>query len=448
MSNTVLMKAPSGLGQVIATGPLNSGQTYTVDNNGFILVDPRDVLELIRGGFLVSPEQLNNRDNLIATTDPVPTNDGTQDYGPGSIWVNTLLNRIWMCAIGTTGVAVWRLLSQPGNNPRNMIDGGDATTNLWQLGTSFNGGSSAVLLADRFIGIGGTGSSWVASRALNTSAAQGFSAAFQFGRSSTDTHTTGLTFGQVFESADSIRAQGLPVTMSMFAQAGANFAAGASGGTLLMQLLSGTGVDDTFANMAAGSWTGAATVGTVTITPGTTAARFMNSTLFTVPTGATQLGWAMSYTPSAATTAGVNEWIQMLGIQVELGGLSDFEHLDVAEVAEICQRYLFVVKEPTASVQVGTGVSTAASLAAINIPTPITMRKAPTLTFTAGGFAITDGAGGNHTISGAGPAGGANTVNNIGMQITAAATLTAGHSALMVGRTTGSGILIADADYA
>lgn len=124
MANTILMKAPPGVGEIVVTGPLNSGNVYTVDVNGYVLVDPRDQLELMRAGFFLAPQQMNYRDNLSATTDPGAANDNTQDYGPGSIWVNTANLRVWMCVANSTGAAVWALDGvQPGVGvePSSMI---------------------------------------------------------------------------------------------------------------------------------------------------------------------------------------------------------------------------------------------------------------------------------------------------------------------------------------
>lgn len=329
-------------------------------------------------------------------------------------------------------------------NPRNLIDAGEANTNPFQLGTAQQaGGSSAKLVADRFSGIGGASSSWNFQRSANSDVA-GFSQFFQWGRSSTDTHTTGLTFGQVVESADSIRTQGLPVTMSQWVKAGSSFAAGASAGVYRMQLISGTGTDDTFANLAAGSWTGAATVIDATITPTTVSTR-VGPFSGVVPTNATQLGWLMSYQPSAGSTAGTTEFLQFNGIQVEAGGMTPFEHLDVAEVFNIATRYLQVINEPTVGIAIGPAVFSAASIAQVHIPLPAPMRKAPTVTFTPGGFAITDSALGAHTISSGG--GTQASPNSLTLTTTAAATLTAGLVSFIQGRTTGSGIIIANADY-
>jgi hypothetical protein len=47
--------------------------------------------------------------NLTATTDPGVSNDNTQGYGPGSIWINTTSGalRWWECVSAATGAAVW-----------------------------------------------------------------------------------------------------------------------------------------------------------------------------------------------------------------------------------------------------------------------------------------------------------------------------------------------------
>lgn len=363
-------------------------------------------------------------------------------------WARFVVSSVTAGTTTTSGAATLTMVDLPIDalslNPRNLIDCGDASTNPFQLGTSQQaGGSSAKLLCDRFSGIGGTSASWNFQRSANTDIAT-FNQAFQWGRSSTDTHTTGLTFGQVMETSDSLRAQGLPVTMSQWVKAGASFAAGASAGVYRMQLISGTGTDDSFANLAAGTWTGATTVIDATITPSTTMGR-VGPYSGTVPTGCTQLGWLMSYQPSAGTTAGTTELLQYNGIQVEIGGMSPFEHLDVAEVLNIATRYLQVINEPTAGVAIGPAVFSASSIAQVHVPLAAVMRRAPTVTFTAGGFAVTDSALGAHTISSA--AFGTNTPTALTGTATCATTLTAGLVSFIQGRSTGTGVIIANADY-
>lgn len=364
-------------------------------------------------------------------------------------WARFIVSSVGTPTSTTPGTATLSEIEVPIDalsvNPRNLIDGGDATTNPFQLGTAQQAGAgTAKLLCDRFAGIGGTSASWNFQRSANTDVS-GFSQFFQFGRSSTDTHTVGHTFGQVMESADSIRVQGLPLTMSMWVKAGASFAAGASAGVFRMQLIGGTGTNDTFANMCAGSWTGASTIADATITPSTTTAR-VGPFSGTVPTNATQLGWLISYQASAGTTAGTTEFLQFNGIQVEVGGMSTFEHLDVAEVQNLCTRYLQVLNEPTVGTNVGAAVFSAASIAQVLVPLVAPMRQAPTVTFTAGGWAISDSALGAHTISSGGFA--ANTIASLTGTVTCAATLTAGLVSFIAGRTTNNGVIIANADFA
>jgi hypothetical protein len=378
-----------------------------------------------------------------------PTVGITARFSAVPTWARMQVSAVTAGTTTTAGAATLAEIDLPiaalGVNPRNLIDAGDAGTAPWQLGTGvLSGGSTAKLTADRFCAIGGAGSSWTVQKTADTNV-QGFSNSFAWGRSSTDTHTTGLTFGQVFETADSVRAQGLPLSMSQWVRAGSSFAAGASAGVYIMQLIAGTGTDDTFANLASGSWTGASTVATATITPGTAASR-VGPFAGVVPTNATQLGWLVSYQPSAGTTAGTTEQLFMNGIQVEVGGMSPFEHLDIAEVFNIATRYLQVIPEPTAGIAVGPAAFSASSIAQVHIPFPAVMRKAPTLTFTAGGYCITDSALGAHTISSGGLSGANSQAATL--TVTCAATLTAGLVSFMQGRTTGSGTIILDSDYA
>jgi hypothetical protein len=332
--------------------------------------------------------------------------------------------------------------------PKNFIQGGDFSTNPWQIGTSFNGTSATpTLTADRWNANSGNSLTWTAGRTSNTSV-QGFTAAYVWGRSVGDTHTTGLTLGQVIETANSYRAQGLPVTLSFWAAADANFAAGASGGTFIASIISGTGINESSGKMMSGAWSGCATVGTTTITPTTAATRYLVGG--TVGTGATQLGVVFSYTATTAATspgltAGTHESLQFMGAQLEIGGATPFEHSDVSIVVDQCTRYLQVINEPTVHGAVGQAVFSASSLAQVYIPLAAPMRSAPTLTFTAGGFVITDSALGAHAVTGANVL--VASTGGVTLAVTAATTLSAGLVSMMEGRSTNSGIIILTSDF-
>lgn len=330
------------------------------------------------------------------------------------------------------------------NLPKNLVDCGDFTTNPWQINSTFNGnGPTPVLTADRWNANSGTSLVWTAGRASNLTV-QGFSAAYQWGRSAGDTHTVGLSFGQVIETLDAIRVQGQPLVLSFWNSADANFAAGASGGTFIASIVAGTGINESSGKMFSGAWSGMTTVATQAITP-TSAMSRITSVQGTVPTNATELGVVFSYAAAAGTTAGTHESLQFIGIQLETGSVTQFEHTEVAEVINIATRYLQVITEPTVGMAIGPAVFSASSIAQVHIPLASPMRQAPTLTFTAGGFAITDSALGAHTISAAGLQ-----VANTGavtLLVTAAATLTAGLVSFMQGRSTGVGEIVLNADY-
>jgi hypothetical protein len=69
----------------------------------------------------------NNGNNTTATTDPGVSNDSTQGYFVGSIWVNTTNGRVWIAQAVGTGVAAWALAVVPGT-------GIEPSSNLEQFG--------------------------------------------------------------------------------------------------------------------------------------------------------------------------------------------------------------------------------------------------------------------------------------------------------------------------
>lgn len=333
--------------------------------------------------------------------------------------------------------------------PRNLIDAGDFSVNPWQLGTTFNSIAAAgQVTADRWCANVGGSTVATVSKVANTQI-NGFTQALQWGRSAGDTHSTGISIGQVLESADCYRLQGLPLTLSFWAGTGANFAAGASGSQFTALLISSTGTDDTFIDLVSTGWTGAANMISTVITPATTAATRYGPFTATVPTAATQLGLVFQYQPSAGTTAGANEWIQLMGVQLEIGTeMTPFEHLDVAYVLEQCQRYLIVMNEGTTGTISGAGQCFTTSTGQIYIALPAPMRKAPTVTVTIGGFQILSAAGSGQAVTSVGSAATLHTPQAVGIQFTTGGSLSIGQGALLTGRSTNLGIIKIDADYA
>lgn len=337
-------------------------------------------------------------------------------------------------------------------NPRNMLDCADFTVAPWQKGTSFNGsGLTGSLIADRFASMSGTSLTWTAGQTSNTTV-QGFSTALCWGRSAGDTHTLGLSMGQVLETLDSIRVQGLPLSLSFWAASDANFAAGASGGFFTASIMAGTGTNQNFNLMCSGGWSGQTTVATQNITPTSTQTRYLVTGV--VPTNATQLGVVWSYVATTAATspgltAGAHESLQFISPQLEVGPPTPFEHLEVAEVVNIATRYLQVIAEPTAGMAIGPAVFSAASIALVHVPLPSPMRAAPTVTFNTGGWAVLDQGQTTHRVS----AGGLQVGNTgaITLLVTCAGTFSAGNSAsptFLQGQSTALGSIVLNSDFA
>ena len=270
------------------------------------------------------------------------------------------------------------------NVPRNLIEGGDFTTNPWIRGTSFTAiANTNTYTADRWSAVGGASSSIsVSQQAIASGYGLSFGQALQFGRANANADTTAIKLLHVVETNDSIRAAGTNLCLSFYAKAGANFSA--ANGQLTATVYGGTGSNQSAANMLAGTWTGQTTLysGPVYISNTAWGPRFVinnNGAGIAVPANVTQLGVVLSYVPVG--TAGANDWVQFAGLQLETGLFaSPFECLDQAMVTEVSQRFAVQINEPAAGVVVGAGMNTGANAQLIFIPLPTPMLKAPTVT--------------------------------------------------------------------
>jgi hypothetical protein len=268
---------------------------------------------------------------------------------------------------------------------RNMLDGGDFTVNPWQRnGTALGSGNiiatpitnTATYFPDRWFGVGGSSSSLTLAQVADTTVA-GFSQSCLMARS-TGSNTAPLQFGHVVETLDCIRLQNNTVTLSFWARAGSSY----SGGALTVQLITGTGTNQSAANMVAGSWTNQANLVNASQVINTAMTRYSFSAV--VPAASTQLGVLITWTPSG--TAGSQDGVFFNGLQLEAGGLSPFEHRDVQVELEICQRYAWAIPEPTSGASVAAGCASASNVQIYYMATPVQMIKAPTVTTVSGTF--------------------------------------------------------------
>lgn len=329
--------------------------------------------------------------------------------------------------------------AQPLANFRNLIDGGDFTTNPWQRGTSQAADITNTVTygPDRFFFMGGASSAIDWSQVADTTLA-GFNQCLKMQRKSANANTAALNLGQVLESADCIKAQGQQVTLSFYAKVGANY----SGGALTVALNhSITAGNDTAAHLVAASTNWQATPTIINTTQALTTGWVRYQFTGTVPAAATQLGLLLTWTPTG--TAGTDDSISFQGFQLEIGsGASPFEHRDVEVELALCQRFFFQINEPASGVIVGAGMITSTNNETIFIPLPVQMRTAPTVSVTAGTFKFN--IAGTATAAAGLAAGTTHTPNYI--SVVGTTTATSGQGTLLQGGG-GSGLIAATADF-
>jgi hypothetical protein len=246
---------------------------------------------------------------------------------------------------------------------------------IWQRGTSIGSGTVHGYSADRWVlQRGGWASGATISRQAGLGAIQ-YCARVQ--RNSGNTDTGGINIQTSFETSNSIPFAGQVVTLSFWARAGANYSGGSN--QLGCNVYSGTGTDQ---NTDATGFTGSTTPITSAVTLTTSWQKFIFNG--TVPSNSTQLGMMFNYAPTG--TAGVSDYFEITGIQLELGSAATpFSRSGGTIQGELaaCQRYYY--RHVIGSMQpVSLAFYWSATQLQTTIPFPVTMRSAPTLDHTSG----------------------------------------------------------------
>lgn len=305
-----------------------------------------------------------------------------------------------------------------GNNPENALIGGDATTNLWQRGTT--GASVTTTLAyggpDRWSYWSGTATAMTVGRdstAADLPAALTYQYGFKMARTSGQTGVVQMCMMQVLETVNSLQFSGQTAEIDFHATAGANFSAASS--AMTAYLISGTGTDQSAStaafNLNAGgggssTWTGQVNTG-VSVPITTSNQRY--TVAIPVPAGVTQVAVALCYTPVG--TAGTNDYVALSGIQLTRNtalttvagtagvalNANDARSKAFArrpQGLETLLQYRYFYRITESATVIGQralcAVSTT-SLAVCQVKFPVTMRVAPTMTYTSG-FALTGSA--------------------------------------------------------
>lgn len=276
---------------------------------------------------------------------------------------------------------------------RNALIGGDFGTNLWQRGTTGAATTGSVVYeADRFFTFSGTGTEIKAIK--ETAAAditQGYIASARIQRTASQTGVIASCFGQVLSSQNSTRFQGQVAEFEFHAKTGANFSA--AGSIVTGYIITGTGSDDTAANLVAGSWAGQANAAATPVTLTTSWDRY--SVVGTIPAAATQIGVEICFTPVG--TAGANDWFETTGLQLDVNSnavartnssqvagqysYASFERRPANVEAQMQFAYYYQLNDPAATVRIGPcQVISANTTARCLVPLPAPMRAAPTIT--------------------------------------------------------------------
>jgi hypothetical protein len=329
----------------------------------------------------------------------------------------------------------------PFANFRNLIDAGDFSINPFQRNIAglASGGvistpisTTPTYFADRFFAVG-SASTAILMAAVADSSIAGFSQSLKLSRQSGSSSPATIYFGQVLETLDSLRLQNQTVTLSFWARAGASY----SGGALNVQVVSGSGVNQSSSTLVASTWTNQSNV--VSAQQSLTTSMYRYQFTGVVASNASQVGMLLSFVPGGA--AGADDAIYINGVQLEIGGLSPFEHIDAQVALEICQRYAWAQPEPIAGVVMGAGLNTSASSQVFYMATPVQFLKAPTVTVATGAFKTNQaGTATATTIT----AGSTHTVNAI--SVNGSSTGVAGQATLLSGGG-GSGWILASADF-
>lgn len=203
----------------------------------------------------------------------------------------------------------------------------------------------------------------------------GLASCARVGRAQGDTSAAQILFLQILETNDVVAYTGQPVVLSLFVRAGTGFSAA----NLNIDMLFGTGLDEGSAVYANAGWLGG---GTAVQPFAPTAAAQRLAAPFTVPTGTTEMGFLLTYTPTGI--AGPADYFEVTGVQLDLGsGAGPADRPSRAQEIARCQRHAELVRS------VWTGDASAGNAYAKSEPFKVEKRSA-TMSFA---FAVQSDAG-------------------------------------------------------
>ena len=288
----------------------------------------------------------------------------TRAYKTSGVLGGATTNGETLVADGSTSTGLRWQSAVTGNG---CINGG---MDFWQRGTSFAGTTTNTYGPDRWIVYRNAAGSTFSRQ---TSGLEGFLYSTRIARDSGNTSTQTISINQMFESQESYKFAGKTVVLSWWAKAGANFSAASS--QMTARIYTGTGTDQ---NWIQTGYTGQATTLDNLTTITTSWARYSASVA--IPSTTTELAILLGFAPVG--TAGANDWIEITGVQLEVGSVATtFKRAGGTLAGELaaCQRYYIRYTGPASYPTFASkGVSSSTTLAYFWIDHPVELRTAAT----------------------------------------------------------------------
>jgi len=217
---------------------------------------------------------------------------------------------------------------------RNRLINGDMAIDQRSGGTAYAITSSLYGSCDRWGSLAGANGVWSQQRV--TTGSTDFPFAMRVQRTAGSTSTAVVYVGQVIETSNCQDLAGQSVTVSFYATAGANFSA--SGSIVFCEVFAGPLSDQGWATLNSGGWTGATQP--LNLGQAITTTRTRYSSTVSIPAGTNEI--AIRFYATGVGTAGVNDWFQITGVQLEVGSTAtDFERRPIGTELALCQRYYY-----------------------------------------------------------------------------------------------------------
>jgi hypothetical protein len=280
-------------------------------------------------------------------------------------------------------------------NPQNalvnpVINGG---MDIWQRGTTGFNPNGLVYTADRWQSYSPAIPRTISRQTVSDSTnLPNIQYAIRLQRTAGNTATDYIAIANSFESVNSIPFANKTVTLSFYARAGANYSAASS--AMKAEVYIGTGTDQ---SVIATGYTGQSTpISQASIPLTTTWQRFAYSG--TIASTTTEMAVRFD-TNAFVGTAGANDWIEVTGVQIDLGTYTastapSFRRSQGTIQGELdaCMRYAInfnynpAGKASYNTIANGYAASTTSARVAVNLP--VAMRTQPSSVTTSGNFVL------------------------------------------------------------